>query len=216
PAIVLAVTPMAWFSFAVVNPSGIAAAGAIALWTGVLVRPGGTARAASAGWLATAGWVALALPRRGGLIWAAVVLVFALAATGRPLLAWLRSLPRPGLALVAASTLVAVVWGITRDSRSSQLSALAPLLVVAAEAVRVRWSRAAGRAARLGLATAVAVAVGVAALFVLATRPGGLDWNHTARVIGESGNNLVEAIGVLGWLDVVLPWIAVAAWVAVL
>src|SRR5690606_3889383 len=95
-------------------------------------------------------------------------------------------------------------------------SALAPLLVVPAEAVRVRWSRAAGRAARLGLATAVAVAGGVAAPFVLATRPGGLDWNHTARVIGESGNNLVEAIGVLGWLDVVLPWIAVAAWAAVL
>lgn len=215
PAIVLAVTPMAWFSFAVVNPSGIAAAGAIALWTGVLVS-GGAGRSASVGWLATAGWVALALPRRDGLIWAAVVLVFALAATGRPLLAWLRSLPRAGLALVAVSTVVAVVWGVTRDSRSSQLSALAPLLVVAAEAVRVRWSRAPGRASRLGLAAAVTAAGGVAALFVLTTRPGGLDWNHTARVIGESGNNLVEAIGVLGWLDVVLPWIAVAAWVAVL
>lgn len=216
PAVVLAVTPMAWFSFAVVNPSGIAAAGAIALWVGALARPTEPSRSAVAGWLAAAGWVALALPRRDGLIWAAIVLVFALVATGRPLMGWLRALPRPALALVAASTLAAAAWGLTRDSRASQLSALGALGLVPAEAIRIAWQRASRGAVRAALVAAVAATTALAAAFVLTTRPGGLDWDLTARVVGESGNNLVEAIGVLGWLDTVLPWLAVAAWTAVL
>lgn len=213
PAVLLAVTPMAWFSFAVVNPSSIAIAGGLALWTGLLARP---ASRASAGWLAAAGYTALALPRRDGMIWAALVLVIALVASRRTLLDWLRSLPRSALGLVAATTLVSVAWSVTRDSRVSQLSALGPIFVLAAEAVRTLWRRRPGRGPRAALLVGVAVVAVAGVWFVLTTRPGGLDWDHTLLVIGESGNNLVEAIGVLGWLDAVLPWSVVVTWLAVL
>ena len=56
------------------------------------------------------------------------------------------------------------------------------------------------------MTVAVVVAIGgVAAAVLLANRPGGWDGDLAERVVGETGNNLIEAIGVLGWLDTALP-----------
>jgi hypothetical protein len=49
----------------------------------------------------------------------------------------------------------------------------------------------------------------------LARRPGGWDWSLARAVVGQTGTHLVEAIGVLGWLDAPLPWLVVVGWIAV-
>ena len=47
---------------------------------------------------------------------------------------------------------------------------------------------------------------------LLSRRPGGWDTNVAVDVIGQTDDNLVEAIGVLGWLDTLVPWFAVFLW----
>ena len=82
-SVLCALTPMAWFTFGIVNPSSMAIAGALAFWVGLVHRP-------DARWLAAAGWAAMALPRRDGLIWASLALAIVLAATDRRLVEWWR------------------------------------------------------------------------------------------------------------------------------
>ena len=208
-AIVLALTPMAWSMFAVVNPSAMAIGGAVALWAGLLY--GGARPAPSAAWLTALGWAALALPRRDGLIWACVALVVALGHGGWPAAEWWRSLGVGPQIVVAASTLVTMAWGVTNDSRVSRLVVLAPLIVVAAEVVRWWWrERATTWAPRVGVVTVVALAGGLATGAALASRPGGWDGDLATRIAGESGNNFIEAIGRLGWLDAPLPAASIA------
>ncbi|HET9547612.1 MAG TPA: DUF2142 domain-containing protein [Desertimonas sp.] len=208
-AVLVALTPMAWSIFGVVSPSAMAISGAVALWTGLLFtdpRP-----AETAGWITAFGWAALALPRRDGLIWACVALVVALGYRQRTTSDWWRSLGLGPRCVIAVSTIVTVGWGLTNDSRISRLVALAPLIVVAAETVRWWW-RTQATTPRRRLATLVVLGTAgcVAAAGVIAKRPGGWDRDLTVRVIGETGNNLVEAIGVLGWLDTVPPAAALA------
>jgi hypothetical protein len=207
-ALLVALTPMAWSVFANVNPSAMAISGAVALWAGLLY--GGARPVSSAAWLTAFGWAALALPRRDGLIWACVALVVALGDRGRTAAEWWRSLGVGPRLLIAASTVVTVAWGVTNDSRVSRLVAVAPLIVVAGEVVRWLWrDRMTTRAARLMLVAAAAAIGGVAATVVLSRRPGGWDADLASRIVGETGYNLVEAIGRLGWLDVPLPAAAV-------
>jgi hypothetical protein len=210
-AILLGLTPMAWSIFATVNPSSLATAGAVALWTGLLSSAVPSTIAGQ--WLLAAGWAALALPRRDGLIWAFITLAIALLATDRSAVDWWRSLGVPARVVIGVSTLVTVIWGATSDSRTSQLVALAPLIIVAAEAGRRWWARPDNtvRARYLGLAGAAIV--GAAALAVLLSRrPGGWDTDLAVDVVAQTDENLVEAIGVLGWLDTPVPWFAVFLW----
>lgn len=58
-------------------------------------------------------------------------------------------------------------------------------------------------------------AAGLVVAIALAKRPGGWDTELARRVVGQTGTHLVEAVGVLGWLDTPLPWLVVAGWVAV-
>jgi Predicted membrane protein (DUF2142) len=202
--ILVALTPMAWGMFAVVNPSAIAIAGAVALWTALLFA--GAQPVASAGWLTALGWAALALPRRDGLIWACAALVVALGQNGPTAAEWWRSLGVGPRTVIVASTMVTIGWGITSDSRVSQLVVLAPLIVGAAEVVRWWWrTRAPTTGARV-VTVFVVVAIGiVAAAVVVTSRPGGWDGDLADRVVDETGNNLIEALGVLGWLDTWQP-----------
>ena len=87
-AILLALTPMAWGVFAVVNPSAMAIGGAVALWAGLLYASGPPSSAMA--WLTACGWAALALPRRDGLIWACIALAIALGRAGRTFAQWWR------------------------------------------------------------------------------------------------------------------------------
>ena len=218
-ALLLGITPMAWSTFGTVNPSSITIAGAIALWTGLLVAGDDehSAGPTAAGWLTAIGWVALVLPRRDGLVWACIALVVALAATSRTVPSWWRSLDRAHQALVVLPTVVTMVWGALSDSRSTQFVVLAPLLIVATAAWAWWSSRPAHTPATLWASGIAAVAVGLLATYVVIdTRPDGWDTDFAVGVVMQTDDNLVEAIGVLGWLDTVVPAGAVHLWLLAL
>jgi hypothetical protein len=106
-AVLLATTPMVLFVLAVVNPSGVVIAGAIAVWVTVddLLRTGRTPW-----WLLTLGYGALVLPRNDGLIWAALIVgVLALVWRRNPVTLWPALPPRNRIAIVAIS-LVGAAW----------------------------------------------------------------------------------------------------------
>ena len=208
-ALLVAVTPMAWSVFANVNPSAMAISGGLALWAGLLY--GGALPVSSAAWLTSFGWAALALPRRDGLIWACAALVVALGHSGRTATEWWRSLDLGPRVVIAVSTVIAVGWGVTNDSRVSRFVAAAPLIVVAGEVVRWTWrERVTTRAARLVFLASLATIGGAITAVVLTRRPGGWDRDLATRIVGETGYNFIEAIGRLGWLDLPLPAATVA------
>lgn len=207
----LTLTPMAWSTFGTVNPSSLATAGAVALWAGLTAPP-----SRRVGWITAVGWAALALPRRDGLIWAFLALAIALAATDRSALAWWRGLGLGPRIVMGLSTAAAVAYGATSGSRSSQMAVLAPLILAGAELLTVAMRRAPDRTARLAMAATAAVVVTIATLALLTQRPGGWSTDLALTVIGQTDDNLVEAVGVLGWLDTPVPWVVVFAWLALL
>lgn len=236
--ILVAMTPMAWATFATVNPSTISIGGAVAVWVALLIpqhrrlavpskgdqtadpgadHEGDQPAAASAtgaaptDWLLIAGWAALALPRRDGLIWATLIASIVTLAYGiSPLDLWRRS-SRTQRVAIGVITAIVVVWGVTNKSNLSRLVALSPLLMVAVEVGRRAWFRYTTTPARRLLGSA-ALASGalVAALAAIKVRPGGYSPSLTGTIISETGRHLTEAIGVLGWLDAPLPWFAIA------
>lgn len=238
--LLIGMTPMAWSTFGTVNPSAIAIAGAVAVWTGLLVTGHGTDHDTDhdidhehdtavddtgderrwpigAGWLTAVGWAALVLPRRDGLVWACIGLVIALAVTDRTFVEWWRSLARWQQATIAASTIVTMVWGLLSGSRSTQLVVIAPLLVAASEGWRIWWNRPVHTSATRWASAVAAGVVGVLATYVvIGTRPGGWDTDFAIDVVMQTDDNLIEAIGVLGWLDTVVPAGVVHLWLIAL
>lgn len=106
-AVLVAVTPMALFLFAVVNPSGVVVGGAVALWVAGDELFAGRR---DPGWLLPAGFAATVLPRDDGLLWAALIVgVLAVVHRTDPRAAW-RALGRPARVVVAASTLAGALW----------------------------------------------------------------------------------------------------------
>lgn len=204
-ATLLAVTPMAWFSFAVVNPSGLAIAGGVALWAGfdALRRE----PAALHRWLVGLGWTALVLPRRDGLVWAALIVSVWLLLSGDGLLGWWRRLAVGPQLLVVGSTLATLTWAATSDTTSSDALLLVPALPFVA--VGGRWLWQAPWLATVGRRTVAVIlgaAVGVAVAYLLMDRrPTGFDREVFRLLVGRTGLHLDEAIGVLGWLDAPIP-----------
>lgn len=114
-AVLVATTPMVLFLMAVVNPSGIAVAGAIAMWVAGddLHRTGrhGSPQQ-SWPWLFPAGFAALVLPRDDGLIWAAlIVAVLALVWRRNPIDVW-RVLPNPTRIVLGAVSVMGAAWAV--------------------------------------------------------------------------------------------------------
>ena len=106
-AVLLATTPMVLFMIAVVNPSGIVLAGAIALWVTLddLFRTGRTPW-----WLLSSGYGALVLPRNDGLIWAVLVLgVVVIVWRRNPASLW-AAVPNPHRIALVAITVVGAGW----------------------------------------------------------------------------------------------------------
>ncbi len=206
----LALTPMAWFMFAVVNPSGTVVAGGIGLW--VALGAGGVARSAAREldlrpWLAAVSWAMLTLPRRDGLLWAVLILSLSVLLSGVPLPRLLAALGRGPLALGGAATLATLAWAATNDNSSAQLLLVVPLIPVVVELGRRCWMSAAlastgRRVAAVALSVPVLV---VGAYLVMDRRAGGYDADVMRLVVGRTGRHLDEAIGVLGWLDAPLP-----------
>ncbi|MEM1332841.1 MAG: DUF2142 domain-containing protein [Actinomycetota bacterium] len=208
--VLVAITPVALFNAATVNPSGLVIAGGIALWValagGSAGARGGVPPDRATRWLAAAGWAAMVLPRRDGLIYAGVILAIALG-IGVSSTASLRRLLtlRPAL-LVGASTFAALAWAATSDASSSRLLLLVPALPAAALGLRLAllrsgWSRrrlAASLAALGGLAAVVGV------VFVQRRDPL-LDTVKWRQIVAETAGDLFESFGVLGWLDAPMP-----------
>ena len=108
-AVLLALTPMALFSMAIVNPSGLMIGGAIALWISGDELARGDQSASS---LFAASWAAVVLSRPDGLMWVAAITVFVLiGAAASPSVLWATMGARSRIA-VSASTVAALAWSV--------------------------------------------------------------------------------------------------------
>lgn len=215
--VVVALTPTAWLTIPAVNPSALAIAGGVALWTSLA---GGAWRdpLRAQRWLFAAGWSALVLTRRDGLMWACLTVALFIVADGRPSLEQLRGprrRPDVPAVLVLVTTALMVVWAVTHASRTVQLGAAAPLAIAAAWLVRRAWDRFADRpTARAGLVTGCVTLGTIAVAVSFVARPGGWDADLNGRVIGATGDNLIQTIGLLGWMDTMPPIAVMIAWPA--
>ena len=220
-ALLLGLTPMAWAIIPAVNPSSMVTAGGAALWVGLLLagRHTSSTTGMTAGhrWLIALAWAATVLPRRDGMVWACLIAVVALLLTGSDLVGLGRRLGAGPVATIAASTAAVILWGFTSDARASSLVVLAPLVVVLVEGVRHWWARSRPDSVVIAWIAGLAVLVGVVAwVALISTRPDGWDTDLVVTVIGQTDENIIEAIGVLGWLDTRIPNLAVFAWLVLL
>ncbi|MEM9515804.1 MAG: DUF2142 domain-containing protein [Actinomycetota bacterium] len=212
--VLLALTPMAWFVFAVVNPSGVVVAGGVALAAGLFI--GGRDPTAGHRWLMAAGWAALTLPRRDGLIWAGVLLSIGLLFVPLGLRQWWRLLGRWPQVVVVVSTVATLAWAARSDTAAAAGLFLVPLLPIGTELLRRGWVSPAMQDRRRRVAAVViAIPIVVVVLYgAMALRPGGFDRDVLRIVVGQTGLHLEEAIGLLGWLDAPVPVSMVLLWLA--
>lgn len=216
-ALLLGLTPMAWSIVPAVNPSSIVTGGAAALWVALLLARPDRPLTAGHRWLVALAWAATVLPRRDGMVWACLIAIVALVLTGDDLMSLGRRLGPAPVAVVGASTLAVIAWGLTSDASASSLVVLAPLALVVVEVGRRWWTSRRIDAVTTAWAAALAGLVGVVAWVALvSTRSGGWDTDLTVTVVGQTDDNLIEAIGVLGWLDTSIPNIAVFTWLVLL
>src|SRR6056297_1233182 len=132
-AALLGLTPIAWFSMSIVNPSAVAIAGGFALWVALL-----TPADRRADMLLVAAWACVLLPRRDGPLWATlIVLAVCLAGRRRPREIWdgLRHWARWAVGILAAVPVVTTV-AMGADELEVVL-ALAPLSLLAVPALDV-------------------------------------------------------------------------------
>lgn len=216
-AVVVGLTPIVWFTFGVVNPSGLAIAGGLALWVGLLLA-GSEGRV---GWLAAAGWAAMMLSRRDAAFLAPVIVILVCLLHGSlPSEVWRRAGRWVKITVVAAAALQLIGRIGAVSGRAEQVLALAPLLILAAElpARALRSAVAAGRVRHVVAATTAVAAGGVAAALVVVDllRPDGLSAEMIGHAIGGSGSLRVQLVGVMGWLDAPTPeWAVLCWWVVV-
>lgn len=211
--LLVGLTPMAWSIMPAVNPSSFAIAGSAALWVGLLTSlPGRFTNSGT--WLLVGGWTALIASRRDGLVWACIIVALTcLAQRYRPI-DLVRRLDRAQLAVAGVATLGTLGWAVVIASGTARWSAVAPVAVVGAELAVRRWPLpgAVSVGARV-LAITTIGAVSAAAWAVLVTaRSGGWDTNLLLTLIAQTDENLIEAVGVLGWLDTPVPGLVVDAW----
>ena len=209
----MALTPMAWFMFAVVNPSGLVIAGGIGLWTALTAKVrAGPDRVV--GLLAAGSWAAMVLPRRDGMVWASLIVALVVLSGDIDIRAQARRIGRIGAVIVVASTLATLAWASRSDSNAAAALFVAPLTPVVAWFVRQGWERLGRRApAFQPFAAAGLIVVGLLAGLAVMTRRGdGFDRRVLELVVGGTGGDLTEAIGYLGWLDTPLPTTAIFGW----
>ncbi|MEL6894087.1 MAG: DUF2142 domain-containing protein, partial [Actinomycetota bacterium] len=221
--VLLAATPVALFNTATVNPSGLVIAGGIGLWTALVIglrsSESGGEGAGGAGsggaiasvdrsvsWLAAASWAAMVLPRRDGMIYGAIVLTIMLGLGLRTVGDLRRLLGRPQLVLAAAATIATFIWAVGSDTSGSRLLLVVPVLPVAVWAARTAIVRAAwARWQTAGVLTVGALVGAVLAVIFVQRRDATLDTQKWRDIVAETGADLFEAFGVLGWLDAPMP-----------
>jgi hypothetical protein len=132
----------------------------------------------------------------------------------------LRTIGRtPSLAMGGAMAST-IVWGLGSGSNTSRLVVLAPVALVVpgliAELQRRttptrRWP-ALAVAPSIVASIVVSIVASIVAVILLSTRPGGWSTSLFVTVVEQSDDNLVEAIGLLGWLDTPVPAAVVFGW----
>lgn len=205
-AALLGVTPIAWFTFGVVNPSAVSIAGGLALWTGLLHLGLLDAGRHHAEALAVAGWVAVMLPRRDGPMWVLlIVLVVCALLARRPGELWAQLSTRSRAVVVAAAALAPVTPLWNGEQNLNLALALAPFGLVAVDLAARRIAQLpAGRPRTLAIAGCAAAVLVVAAVAV-SFRPGGFRADTARLVMAATGEHLRQLVGVLGWLSTPVP-----------
>lgn len=207
-AVLLSLTPIAWFSIGVVNPSSTAIAGGLALWVGLL-----SPHDRRASLLAAAGWVAMLVARRDGPLWATLTVVAVAAlTTRRPVEQW--RLLGPVARWVVVGAAVLPLWApIQNDDRGLNLVlAVSPLALVGVEAWMRWWPAHTGAWQRRSAVAGAALLGAAAAVLAARARPGGFESGVLRLIISNTGEHLRQLVGVLGWLDAPVPASAVLLW----
>lgn len=215
----LAITPMAWFTFAVVNPSSMALAGAFAVWvvlTMVPIARGKGPPVLACDWLLAAGLAALLLPRRDGVIWAALVLVAGCAAIGSTVTDRIRAVQIAPRILIASSTLLMVGWAVFVGIRTTGLVVLSAAIVVVYDAWWFTRQRIERPAFRWFVDVAAFGTLVVACIVTVLSREAGFQRQLFQSIVGETIPNLREAIGAVGTLDAKTPIWAIAVYLVAL
>ena len=205
-AVLLGLTPIAWFSMSIVNPSAVAIAGGLALWTALLV-PIGPQRRFDA--LLLAGWTATLVARRDGPLWALLIVSTAcLTLSIRP---WslLRRNPTPlnWLFLGAAVVAIATTF-VTGLSGVNLLISFAPIGLLLLDRAMSRYSGTADRTSQRRQLWGWMLVGALAVLAAVRVSPGGFSPSVWLLVAGNSGSHLRQLVGVLGWLDAPVPDLA--------
>ena len=205
-ATLLAITPVVVFNIATVNPSGLVIAGGIGLWASIAFTGRGQPVERWVPWLAAAAWAAVVLPRRDGLIYACVILSIVFATGLRSPSELRRFAGRGPLIAGALVVLVTLAWAVTSDADGTMLLPVVPLLPVAVALGRAGVERSSLSARAL---TALLVGVGVVGAVVavgfVQWRDPALDTLKWRDIVAETGSDLFESFGVLGWLDAPMP-----------
>jgi hypothetical protein len=204
-AIVLGVTPIAWFSMSIVNPSAVAIAGGLATWVALFAR--GHRRAE---WLLVAGWASLLLARRDGPLWATLIVLAVCAALAIRPSALLRTLPRWTIWALAATVPLPLLTALgSGNGGFDLLLVVTPIALVVIDVAIAAYDRIPTPTGRLAFVAASSLLAVVVIGVALAASPGGFDTGVLRLVMGNTGEHLRQLVGVLGWLDTPVPTAAV-------
>jgi hypothetical protein len=221
--LLVSLTPSVWFFSAVVNPSGWVGAGAVAMWTALVVPPA-VASPARRQWLYVAGWCAACLCRFDGLAWSIFITAVGVLWGARGLLRGL--VARPLLvAAMAVTAAINVGWTIHHNRRQflygGRVVVLLTTAITVAVLITVVFNDRARNRSRDALnwmrnhTIVVAVpliVIPVIGFLIRSTQLGGA----YSTEIGNTGQSLSEAVGVLGWVDTYIPTVAFYVWFAAL
>ena len=166
------------------------------------------------GLLAACSWAAMVLPRRDGMVWASLIVAIVVLSSDIDLRDQARRIGRVGAVVIGLSTLATLAWASRSDTNAAAALFVAPLTPVVAWAARRGWGRIgpARTPIRLAYACGLAVVGLLAGLVVMTRRDDGFDRAVLELVMGRTGEDLTEAIGLLGWLDTPLPTTALFGW----
>jgi hypothetical protein len=205
-AMLLGLTPIAWFSMSIVNPSAVAIAGGLALWTALLVPVGPQQRFDV---LLLAGWTATLVARRDGPLWVLLIVSTAcLTLSIRPS-SFLRRRPTPLNWLFFAVAVVPVATTfVTGLTGVNLLIAFAPIGLLVLDRAMSIYGAAVNRAARRRQLGGWALIGTLGVLAALRVSPGGFNPSVWLLMVSDTGDHLRQLVGVLGWLDAPVPDLA--------
>ena len=211
--VLIALNPAVWFFVAVVNPSGWLAAGSLAMWAATVSRPEDPTTVNNRAWLFAIGFSLATLARFDGLAFSVVVLVLATLWGTSGMLSQIVRAKAP-LVVMTGAAIINAGWTVHYGQRQWLFGgrglevATLTIGIVGLVAV-VRSSRLLRAVDRLRCA-AVDRPLLIAALFpavptaIFFLQSESRHFPYAASV-GNTGESILEGIGVLGWVDTRIP-----------